>query len=708
MDTFFGRLKWLFTGGIEQKEFGHKVLPWQDGTPQYLEDNYRDLAKGGFSKNELVYACITELSSSVPEAPMRIYSNEEEALNEHPFRLLMKRPNPWLTEFELWEMTVIYLMLSGNAYWEKVRNRSGQVVEIIPLRPDRVHIIPSEENYIEGYEYELGGRMYKIPEQDVIHFKLPDPLNDFLGMPPLRAGVRATSVDNEATDFVKSLLENKAIPGVVITTQSQIDEDLTKRLTKKWKQKFGGKNRGEPAFLQEGMDIKSVGLNMQELAFPDLRTISETRICAVFGVPPILVGAKTGLDRSTFSNYEEARKSFWQETIFPLLRRLADVVNLKLIPEFGAGNYEAKFDTTEVTALQIVENEKWGRADKAYNSGILKLNEARAEIGKDPVDDGDVFKSEHARMSMPPEMQTEMSNPPPAPNEQQEDEEDDEESNPEQRSRAPNIPALRLQKKEVKQAELDLLARAFGRIDFAEKYYDTFFRFARREFRKQGRDFMRKIEASRKAFDQDTLEELLVALTTLNRLWTTRIKADAYGTFEALIGAAMKEAGDEIGVAFELDNAAAIRFVEEYTFKFAKELSDTSQKTIQKTILKGQAENFTVQQIRDELTRQFTSWGVVRAEMVARSETIRASNQGALFTYQQSDVELVEWLASTDACPFCESLDGKQIATGTAFLELGSSLEVEGEPNPLTNTYETVQAPPLHPRCRCTIIPVIE
>lgn len=387
--NLWDRLKYALA--MKQVSIGQTVLPWQDKQPIYPTDNFQEYSEFGFGRNELVYACIMELSRAVPEAPLRVYDRNDEEIPDHPIRELIKKPNAFTTEFMLWEMTVMYLMIAGNAYWEKVRSSGGQVVELVQLRPDRVRVIPSAENYIQGFEYDIGGQTFQLPAEDVIHFKMPSPNQDFLGQPPLRSALRAIATDNEATDFVKVMLQNSAVPSVVITTQNAIDRDTSERLTRKWMQRFGSRERGKPAFLQEGMKVEQLGMTLKDLEFPALRAISETRICAVFGVPPIIVGANTGLNRSTFSNYEEARRSFWQETISPLLRKLSDTIDATLVPEFKGTDIHARFDSSNVSALQSLQMERYTRANTAIMNGWMTVNEARTSVGLDPVDSGDIF-----------------------------------------------------------------------------------------------------------------------------------------------------------------------------------------------------------------------------------------------------------------------------------------------------------------------------
>ncbi|MGI0130147.1 MAG: phage minor head protein, partial [Thermoplasmata archaeon] len=84
-----------------------------------------------------------------------------------------------------------------------------------------------------------------------------------------------------------------------------------------------------------------------------------------------------------------------------------------------------------------------------------------------------------------------------------------------------------------------------------------------------------------------------------------------------------------------------------------------------------------------------------RSNTIARTETLTASNRSALIGYKRAGVEKVEWLLAPDYDPKddggeCEPLDGAQVESGQMFPDAG------------------VDAPPLHPNCRCTIIPVVD
>jgi hypothetical protein len=83
-----------------------------------------------------------------------------------------------------------------------------------------------------------------------------------------------------------------------------------------------------------------------------------------------------------------------------------------------------------------------------------------------------------------------------------------------------------------------------------------------------------------------------------------------------------------------------------------------------------------------------------RAYTIAATETSRAVHAG-----QESHGKLLgstglEWLASSDACPVCLSINGKKVKHGEPFYVW---------PNAKKTEYKYVWYPPAHPSCMCTV-----
>lgn len=374
-----------------------RIFGGQDD-PEWPGSSFASHVRNGYDKNELVYACVTERVNAVAEAPIRAYASSSarrgQPLESHPIRRLLENPNPLMSETDLFSMIELHLSLAGIAFIEIVEDRAGTPVELWPLRPDLVRMKRAGTKI--NYFYAVDGGSRYIPV-DVIAIRLPNPWDSFVGQPPMRPALRATEVDNRANTFVGSLLKNHAMPSVVVTMgnlEDALDETTTNRLKAKWRQSYGGTNVGDPAFLQTGMDVKTVGFNLRDLEFPDLRTISETRICAAFQVPPIVVGAAVGLQRSTFSNYAEARRSFYEEFVTSENKLIREAFSRQLLPRFaraGRSSVILRHDYSEVLALQESEEKRWSRATDGLRAGGLTLNDYRQEVGLEEVPGGDVF-----------------------------------------------------------------------------------------------------------------------------------------------------------------------------------------------------------------------------------------------------------------------------------------------------------------------------
>lgn len=80
----------------------------------------------------------------------------------------------------------------------------------------------------------------------------------------------------------------------------------------------------------------------------------------------------------------------------------------------------------------------------------------------------------------------------------------------------------------------------------------------------------------------------------------------------------------------------------------------------------------------------------VRARAIAQTEASRAMHAGQVEAAKQSKaVGGKKWLASSDACPLCLALDGKEVG-------LDENFTVDG-----TGRYAAIFSPPRHPHCAC-------
>ncbi len=121
----------------------------------------------------------------------------------------------------------------------------------------------------------------------------------------------------------------------------------------------------------------------------------------------------------------------------------------------------------------------------------------------------------------------------------------------------------------------------------------------------------------------------------------------------------------------------------------------------------------------DQLTEKVQDWAgkqgdaerstLSRARTIARTEAMRASRAAEVEAWKSSGiVEGKTWLLAPDPCEFCEAaakaFGEKSIGVGESFFAKGETLE-GADGGTLSLDYEAVDGPPLHPNCRCSLLP---
>jgi len=355
--------------------------------------SFKAAASEGYMTNEVVYAVISDIAESAAEPILRVYDGDEEKPNHSARTLLMR--NPAMTEFELWELTLVYLCLAGNAFFQKVRNQAGIPVELWPITPGRMRPIPDPKTFIREWRYRLDdGREIPIDPRDIIQFKYPHPLNPYMGLAPMAVAARAVDRDNQATDYVNAFFENAAVPQGLLKFKRQVEQAEADRVRALWRARFSSQSgRHDVAVLDADTEYEQLGLSQKDMGMPDLTDLTESRIAMIFKWPPVLVGAMAGLKHATYSNISEARRIAWEDTLSPIYRRIAARMNMHLAPDFGykptADLYRWDFD--QVLALREDVNARAERSRAAFLSGAMTRNEYRAAIGLEPDPRGDVY-----------------------------------------------------------------------------------------------------------------------------------------------------------------------------------------------------------------------------------------------------------------------------------------------------------------------------
>lgn len=346
-----------------------------------------------------VHRCVDLISSSATQVPMQVKVRGE-WVEEHPLLDLLRRPSPRDPALMFFEWSIKWAEVIGEWYWEIVPSRGGDIAQLFPLRGQHMRIVPGDDGGIAGYSYDPNVNGVDVVEFDaldpykprvkgagektiVVAGRYANPKDDLYGMSPLRAAKDDIISEYYGVRYDHRFFRNSARPDLVIGFKGKLDAE-ERRLNKEEWQEFKGMDNAHRAAVMSGdPDITLLTQNSKDVEYLDGRRLAREGQCAAFGVPPVLVGDMT---RATYSNFENAEPIFWKITMLPKLSFFATWTNFTLVP-FYPEVEEFRFDTTRVPALARAEGWRSERARAEVAGGVKTPNEAREELGEEPVDD---------------------------------------------------------------------------------------------------------------------------------------------------------------------------------------------------------------------------------------------------------------------------------------------------------------------------------
>ncbi len=388
-----------------QKIFGrnNQALPSPNGTQVGGRIGYPSKAgylanvEHGFNRNPVVAACVGVYASTLNEPPLAAMYDDGTINRNHPVSLLFRKPNPRMGQAEFWQIVWTYLAISGNAYIVKVRSAMGNIVELYPYSDAHVAPLLNDLGWVYAYRYQSGNITQDWPADDVIHIQNPayrDPVNMHKGISPISVAWDKINTYNELQATIYSLVASNAVPSGVLSAPGDIPiatvESLKAQLRKR--KDASGRERTDPLVLGSGMNYTQMGLDAQKLQAIETIQELETSICGAFRIHPAVVLTSAGLARSTYNNLASAYQEFTTLTRVPFWNALEEQLESGLRKEFP--DVQLQFDLGQVQALQPDVDAVIYPVIAEFNANLITLNESRAKLGFEPVEDGDKYSYE--------------------------------------------------------------------------------------------------------------------------------------------------------------------------------------------------------------------------------------------------------------------------------------------------------------------------
>jgi HK97 family phage portal protein len=330
-----------------------------------------------------VFSDIQLISGEAAQAELGIYEREGERLTEvlnHPFELLLQRPFPFWPRSLTMRYTLMWWLLRGEAYWWKIFDGGGELRQLLPVPAGRMRPIPDAKEYISGFAYKPkhGKPAVKIPKEQVVFFRFPNPFDFHRGLSPRTGYQLPLETDVAAQRWNRETFTKEATLRTLIALPAELDSKVYTQAKEEILRELVEERRRYMVARSGKVEVKALGMSPKELEFLFLggREFTREEIDRVFGVP-----AGFWAKEATRANSEAAKATLIENTVWPLLVLMHDAITEQIvIPHYG-DNLRARFQDIRPRDRNLLVRER-----QQYWQ-VMKVNEARQDLNLEPLED---------------------------------------------------------------------------------------------------------------------------------------------------------------------------------------------------------------------------------------------------------------------------------------------------------------------------------
>jgi HK97 family phage portal protein len=336
-------------------------------------------------RTSTILACARVLAEGVAQLPFKLYElgddeSKTPAIKHPAYKLLWRRPNDWMTSFDLRETMMFHAVLceGGHAFINRV---NGKVMELIPILPERI-ISRQLPDLSVVYRVQMGdGTVAEFDRADIFHVRGPS-WNGVRGMQAISLAREAIGLAIATEETQAALNANGTRGGGILKVDTKLDDTKKEQLRKDFEAKYSGlQNSWRTVVTDVGAKYTPLelmtGIDAQYL---ETRKFQIEEICRMMRVFPQMVGHTD--KTATFASAEQFFIAHVIHSLMPWVSRWEQSAERDILN--NDGRYVAK-----LSVRALLRGDAKSQAE-FYASGIingwLTRNEARAFEELNPID----------------------------------------------------------------------------------------------------------------------------------------------------------------------------------------------------------------------------------------------------------------------------------------------------------------------------------
>lgn len=280
---------------------------------------------------------------------------------------------PGLDGYQCKALEAMSKELAGEAFNLMERNQFGVPFKRWPIPSHWVKNTPSPMGGVFEVSNQQHGAPVAVRREDMFWLKDVDPYDPYRrGLGVARSLSDELNADEAAAKHMGSSLINRARPDIIISgsKDAPLGKEAAERLHQVWTQRFGGpENMGKPFVSSGPISVTQLTPSFRELQLTELRTFERDLLITVFGIPPEVMGVIENANRSTI---ETAEHLFMKHVITPRAEAMKAALNDQLCWQYDdrlCADYDALVQEDKEFRLRVMQT----RADSFSDDEIRSL-----------------------------------------------------------------------------------------------------------------------------------------------------------------------------------------------------------------------------------------------------------------------------------------------------------------------------------------------
>lgn len=615
----------------------------------------------------ITYKAIDKIGMAVSGYEPIVKRSNGDAYENHPIKTLAMRPSANMSSTKFHRLWAMNNEIYGETFWYLARGEQTQKVkEVYLLSPPRMEVVQDNGEVVGYILHKENGEQVPFDLTEVYHDMVPNPFNPLRGLSVLEKASVYVNTELTTSNFTLNYMLNNASPSGIVTLPN-MNQEAFKQFTMQWRESYEGpRNAGKTAFIRgESASFQAVGATLKDVDQKVTREMAKDDVLMMFDVPKGLLGMSgdKGMGRTEIEALEYVFAKYKTE---PLLNTLDEIW------------FEvAKMGRLAVDGVSRIDHESPIPYDKAYDlekrkvavNNWITVNEAREQEGlpalTSPIFDTIVPKIAGLNTATEPKKTKKIT------------------------FKTAEAPKTEKQLNDEQEAFRQNL------VDNNEPYALKLKRAISKIASQQEKEVISRISVATKTYEEwlfNVEEESLKMAAVLAPIIISLMEEQSKDVANFITGEALE-------ITTQIKNTVELEMKQ-----IAGAYNAETIKALEKTISAGQAEGESLAKIKKRVEQEFSNAKGYRAERIARTESLRASNMAAELSYKASGYSTVRWFVNPGACEFCQTFAGQTKTIGTAYSKVGGVI-TSSEGNQMRIDYRDIDVPPLHPNCACSLVP---